>query len=58
MNAGVQENKSKQQDVKNERFLISTGDRTMCEFSAYVAFDKATNGQTEFNNCSQEVPKN
>ena len=32
------------QEVKNECFLI---DKTMCKLSAYVAFDKATNGQTD-----------
>ena len=34
------------QEVKNERFLISTR-QTMCEFSAYIVFNKATHGQTD-----------
>ena len=36
----------KTHEVKNERFLILLN-KTMCEFSAYVSFDKATNGQTD-----------
>ena len=28
-------------------FLISTRQTQLCEFSAYVAFNKATNGQTD-----------
>ena len=43
MTASVQENKSKLQEMKNERFFNI--DKTMCEFLAYVAFNKATNGQ-------------
>ena len=50
MTASVQGNKSKAQEVKNEPFLIFTTtkvlDKTMCKFSANVAFNKATNEQT------------
>ena len=48
MTASVQENKSKDtRGYKHERFLISTRQKTMCEFSAYFAFNKATNRQRE-----------
>ena len=34
------------QEVENERFLICPQDKTMCECSASVAFNKAANGHT------------
>ena len=37
------------QEVKTERFFFYRLDKTVCEFSTYVTFNKATNGQTDIN---------
>ena len=39
-------------EVKYERFFNKT--KTMCKLSAYVAFNKATNGQTDVKHDNDE----
>ena len=47
MTADVQESKSKH--TRDQKWTLFNIDKTktMCKFSAYVAFNKATNGQTD-----------
>ena len=53
LSASVQENKPKH--TRGNKWTLFNIDKKMCEFSAYVAFNKATNGQTDINKTRNNV---
>ena len=47
MTTSIQETNQNTQEAKNKHFLMSTRQNNLCKFSAYIAFNKAVNGQTD-----------